>query len=250
MSTAAIPVHVALVDTTGTISSALLAEVAGALNEQIQADVAPVWKVAATVGAYPEAPTGTWRIELHQTIPEKGAAGIHLDENGQPYSLIALADGQWTVSASHELIEMLIDPFASRLHTAHLLADWAGPAAPARVRYLMEPCDPCEEVTYEVGGVPVSDFVSPSYYRSAAGADAAYSHTGAVTQPLEILEGGYISFFDTNPASELIYQRFVKNGRNEDIAQGPDDQAKREATLLALRVLADRRALAHRRAHR
>jgi len=51
MSTAAIPVHVALVDDTGTIDAAQLAEVAGALNEQVQADVAPAWKLAASVGA-------------------------------------------------------------------------------------------------------------------------------------------------------------------------------------------------------
>src|ERR1700761_8725772 len=164
MSTAAIPVHVALVDTTETITAAELAEVAGALNEQVQADIAPAWKIAATVGAYPQPPQGTWRIELHETIEVEGAAGFHADDRGQPYAKVALSDGDWTVTASHELLEMLIDPFGSRLHTAPAMS--GGKGGSPRVKYLMEAGDPCEEIHYEVGGVSMSDFVLPSFYRS------------------------------------------------------------------------------------
>lgn len=213
MSTSAIPVHVALVDMSGKISASELAEVAGALNEQVQADFAPAWKVAATVGAYPTAPAGTWRIELHDTIDAPGAAGYHADEHGQPYATLALSAGDWTVTASHELMEMLADPFGSRLHAAAALSGWKGDSA--RVRYLMEPGDPCEEVHYQVGGVAVSDFVLPSFYRSTPrGSLAGYSHSGAVTQPLEILDGGYISFVD--PATGGMWQRFVVKGKNVD----------------------------------
>jgi hypothetical protein len=213
MSTAAIPVHVALVDATGTIDAAQLAEVAGALNEQVQADVAPVWKVAASVGAYPEPPAGTWRVELKAGTGDEEAAGYHADEHGQPYAIVGLDDGNWTVTASHELIEMLVDPFGSRLHTAVALPNWEGTSP--RVRYLMEPGDPCEVKSYQVGGVPLSDFVLPSYYRTPASeADGKYSHTGAVTKPLEILEGGYISFFD--PETGRGWQRFVMRGEMHD----------------------------------
>jgi hypothetical protein len=229
---------------TDTVSASKLAEVAGALNEQIQADVAPAWKLAATVGAYPEPPPGTWRIELHDTIPEEGAAGIHLDEHGQPYSLVAMADGDWTVTTSHELIEMLVDPFASRLHTAKLLAGWSGPAAPARVHYLLEPGDPPETISYQVGGVAVSDFVLPSFYRSTGrGSDAVYSHTGAVKNPLEVLDGGYISFF----GPDKLYQRFVKGGQDEDVAVQLE-AAGSEGRRLSLRETADRHAEARRNA--
>jgi hypothetical protein len=208
MSTTAIPVHVALVDATGTIDAAQLAEVAGALNEQVQADVAPVWKVAASVGAYPKPPAGTWRVELKPGTGDEEAAGYHADEHGQPYAIVGLDDGNWTVTASHELIEMLVDPFGSRLHTAIALPGWAEAKASSRVRYLMEPGDPCEDTSYQVGGVPLSDFVLPSYYRTPASeAKGKYSHTGAVTKPLEILEGGYISFFD--PKTGRGWQRFV-----------------------------------------
>jgi hypothetical protein len=210
MSTPAVPVHVALVDMSGTIAAPELAEVAGALNEQVQADIAPAWKIAATVGAYPSAPQGTWRIELHEKIDQKGAAGYHTNDLGQPYAKVALSAGDWTVTASHELVEMLVDPFGSRLHTAAALKGWQGSST--RVWYLWEPGDPVEEVQYPVGGVPMSDFVLPAFYRSAPrGSLAAYSHTGAATEPLQILEGGYISFID--PATEKAWQRFVHNGQ-------------------------------------
>jgi hypothetical protein len=241
VSTAAIPVHVALIDMSATISATELAEVAGALNEQVQADVAPAWKVAASVGAYPEAPVGTWRIELHDTIDQPGAAGYHADEQGQPYAKVALADGEWTVSASHELIEMIVDPFGSRLHSARLLAGWSGPELPSRVRYLMEPGDPCERITYEVGGVLVTDFVLPHFYRSSGAiSDAGYSHTGAVKAPLEILDGGYISFFDSH--SGRAFQRFVTNGQNEDVELPPEG-------AMHLREYCDNHARAYRLAH-
>lgn len=238
MSTTAIPVHVALVDMSGTIAASELAEVAGALNEQVQADIAPAWKVAATVGAYPSAPQGTWRMELHETIEVEGAAGFHSDNLGQPYAQIALSDGNWTVTASHELVEMLVDPFGSRLHTAAALKGWKGTSP--RLRYLWEPGDPVEEIQYEVGGVPMSDFVLPSFYRSSPrGSLAAYSHTGAATEPLQILEGGYISFID--PESDAMWQRFVHDGEVVDKELEPP-----QGRILNLREFFDEQARAYR----
>jgi hypothetical protein len=213
MSTAAIPVHVALVDLSGTIDASELAQVAGALNEQVQADFTPHWKVAATVGAYPSVPEGTWRIELQDGLDEPGAAGYHSDKHRQPFAKVDLSAGDWTVTASHELLEMLGDPWGSRLHTAAALQDWEGQSK--RVRYLVELCDPCERITYQVGGVTVSDFLLPAFYRSSKrGWTSGYSQTGALTEPLEILDGGYISFLD--PQTGSWWQRFVVNGEVRD----------------------------------
>jgi hypothetical protein len=231
MSTAAIPVHIALVDTTDTVRPADLARVAGALNEQVQADFAPIWKVSATVGAYPAAPPGTWRISLLPSIRDAG--GFHLDKNNQPYAEVALTEDPWSVAASHELLEMLADPWGSRLHTAAALPNWQG--SRSRLRYLVEVCDPCERTTYTVGGVEVSDFLLPAFYRSSSLA-TAYSRTGAITEPLQILEGGYISFID--PESQEWWQRFVVNG---EVIDRPIEAS---SASLALREQADASARA------
>jgi hypothetical protein len=219
MSTAAIPVHVALVDTTGTIPALDLAEVAGALNEQVQADFAPRWRVAATVGAYPSAPPGTWRIDLVHSTGQAGSLGFHADANHQPFAKVAVDIGQWTVTASHELLEMLGDPWGNRLHGARALPGWQGTSP--RVRYLLELCDPCEAFTYQVGGVELSDFLLPAFYRSSTHATPGYSHTGALTEPLQIADGGYISFID--PADGHVWQRFVRDGQVSDRDWGVQD---------------------------
>ena len=216
----AIPVHVALVDASATIDAADLAEVAGALNEQVQADFAPAWHVAATVGAYPAAPPHTWRIELRTELEGAGGAlGYHADSHHQPYALVDVDAGDWTVTASHELLEMLGDPWGSRLHGAKALPGWEGTSP--RVRYLVELCDPCERFSYEVGGVAVSDFLLPSFYRSTARGTSRYSFLGKLTTPLEVADGGYISFLD--PADGHLWQRFVSGGQVTDKDWGPQE---------------------------
>lgn len=219
MSTAAIPVHIALVDSTGTVSASDLADVAGALNEQVQADFAPRWHVSASVGAYPSAPDGTWRIELVRDTGAAGTLGYHADANHQPFAKVDIDDGVWTVTASHELLEMLGDPWGNRLHGAAALPGWQGTSP--RVRYLVELCDPCEKFTYQVGGVEVSDFLLPTFYRSARSPVAGYSHTGNLTEPLQVAEGGYISFID--PADHHVWQRFVRDGQVSDRDWGVQD---------------------------
>jgi hypothetical protein len=211
--TYAIPVHVALVDASGTIAAAELAEVAGALNEQVQADFTPAWQVAATVGAYPSAPPDTWRIELRKELPIAGGAfGYHADANHQPFSLVDVDAGQWTVTASHELLEMLGDPWGNRYHGAKAPPEWDGTSP--RVRYLVEVCDPCGHTNYEVGGVALSDFLLPSFYRSSDRGTSRCSFLGTLSAPLEVAEGGYLAFVD--PADQHVWQRFVRDGQVHD----------------------------------
>ncbi len=88
--TSALPVHVALVDETGTIDPTELAKVAGALNEQVLRDFAPVWNVRASVGAYPQAPANTWAIQVRRSLDEPGALGFHDTDNNQPVSYVML----------------------------------------------------------------------------------------------------------------------------------------------------------------
>lgn len=219
MTSKAIPVHVALVDKTGTIEQAMLAEVAGALNEQIQADFAPVWHVAATVGAYPSAPAGTWAVLIERKLDQPGALGYHTDEHNQPVAYVELT-ADWPVTVSHETLEMLADPFGSRMHRARLPEGIGADGEFKRfglaqehsyVHYLLEVCDPPEAKSYEVGGVPVSSFLLPPWYRSTPVAQAnAYDHAGACSAPRQVADGGYVSF--GNLSSGEWFQVFNEGG--------------------------------------
>lgn len=225
MSTLAMPVHVALVDETGTIGVSNLADVAAALNAQIQRDFAPVWKVAATVGAYPKAPVHTWAIYLRNDIGDPGALGYHDSEHHQPYSLVDADAGDWTITASHELLEMLADPWGNRMHTA-LSPEGVGNRR--KVRYLLEVCDPPEAHSYEIGGVEVSDFLFPQWYRTVDRAGVTYDFTGALLWPRSVDRGGYVSY--CNPDGEW-FQAFNRNGVISERSIGRFGRMGREGSL-------------------
>lgn len=200
MSTA-IPVHVALIADPKMIDPDELAKVAGALNEQVQADFAPVWHVRATVGAYATGGGyGTWNVQVLDHIDEPGALGYHADKHNVPYAVVQ-HDSDWAITASHEVLEMLGDPFGNRMHAArlpegveHNHSTFGLKHDSSRVYYLLEVCDPCEAGSYEVGDVELSDFLLPSWYRTTPTPAAAYSHVGTCVDPREVALGGYVSF--------------------------------------------------------
>jgi hypothetical protein len=109
-------------------------------------------------------------------------------------------DDSWTIDASHETIEMLIDPYGNRMHSAQAIEIQNGKivSGTGQFNYLVEGCDPCEanDYGYTIQGVVVSDFITPHFYDPVTSPGTRYSFTGAVTAPRQILPGGYISFVD------------------------------------------------------
>lgn len=243
--TSAIPVHVALVDQTGKIDPHELATVAGALNSQVQNDFVPIWSVAATVGAYPTAPANTWAIIVQTKLDQPGALGYHTDNNNQPISYVEYTP-DYSVTVSHELLEMLADPYGSRVTSALCpqdtnYSDFGLQSAQDPVSYLVEVSDPCESKSYLIGGVDVSDFLLPGWYRSAPGPGVSYSHTGFLTSPREVADGGYASFSNHN---NEWWQVFNTNGQLAVSDLGSYDKA----SYGALREWIDEKAQEYRSA--
>lgn len=195
--------QVALVSEVGEISPSELNRVAAALQKQVARDFAPIWEVQATVDAFAtleDVPLGYWPMIVKKDIGFRGAAGIHLDKDGQPFALIEHSN-RWALTASHEALEMLADPFGNRLIAGPSLHPSQG-----RVEYLVEVCDPSEamEFGYTVNGVLLSDFYTPAFFDPVANAGVRYSFTGAITSPRQVLAGGYISWHD--PVSDHWWQ--------------------------------------------
>ena len=197
-------IQVGLVDTTGKLNKQLVQSVAAALNIQVIRDLPQFWSVKATVMHLPDPkkiPAGVWPVNLVPKLPP-GEGGVHLDKNNQPYSLvIANPDSdEWTIDASHETLEMLVDPQGSRLHSSHAIGIVGGKIedTAGQFNYLVEACDPCEadQYAYSVNGVALSDFITPHFYDPLKTPGTRYSFTGAIKAPRQILPGGYISFID------------------------------------------------------
>jgi hypothetical protein len=199
-----------------------LARVAAALQRQATRDFAPIWhQEAATVDAFPrleDVPVGYWPLIVVADV--KGAAGVHLDDKGQPFALIEMSDS-WSLTASHETLEMLADPWGNRLVPGRSIKPNQG-----RVEYLVEVCDPSEaaEFAYTVNDILVSDFYTPRFFDPVQTETTRYSFTGAITKPRQVLRGGYLSWHE--PTSDHWWQQvwFAQRKQYRDL--GVFDAAK------------------------
>jgi hypothetical protein len=208
-------IQVGLVDKTKEIDPELMQSVAAALNIQVNRDVAPIWNVQATVSYVQNAskiPAGVWPVFLVKSLPP-GEGGFHTDQHNQPYSKVIASpeSDEWTIDASHETIEMLVDPSGNRLQNAIAVQLQGNNEvnAAGEFAYLVEACDPCEgdQYAYSIQGVAVSDFLTPHFYDAAVTPGTRYSFTGAIPAPRQVLPAGYITWVnqETNEAMQIQY---------------------------------------------
>lgn len=195
--------QVALVSQSANVSMNQLSALSAALQKQVLRDFGPLWDIQASVDVFPDLhiPLGHWPIIVMDDIHTPGAGGFHSDRNHQPFALVQW-DPNWTVSASHECLEMLADPFGNTLRTGPSVDPTQG-----QVQYLLEVCDPCEdlEFAYSIDGVIVSDFYTPHYFDLEQVAGVRYDQQGKITKPRDVLINGYLSWH--NPVDNHWYQK-------------------------------------------
>ena len=246
--------HVALVSLTRDIPTRLLLQAAAAIQKQLTRDFAPYWGLRVTVDAFEDlesVPSDYHPVVLfaasHDLVGtleyavgeertadivddvERGTlTGLHMNSfTRQPFALVE-ANDTWSVTLSHETLEMVSDPFGNRLIAA------AHPFDPRRrVRYLLEVCDPCQAIWYPVNGVPVSDFICPRYFDPVFPDRDRYSFTGSIERTLQILEGGYLSWID--PGDSALYQL----GAGETVETQVADLDDLKRSTAALRTIVD-----------
>ncbi len=190
-----------------------LLKVSAALQKQASRDLAPIWEISATVDPFAkleDVPLGYWPLIVMDDIGVD-AAGVHEDKDGQPFALISASTtlDDWSLTASHEMIEMLVDPFGNRLVASDSPMDGQG-----RISVLVEVCDPSEsaENAYTANGILVSDFYTPNYLDPVVASGVRYSYTGAITEPRQVLHGGYLSWVELDGQS-LVAGNMVRRER-------------------------------------
>lgn len=187
--------NIALVAMTRKISAKDLSRAETAFSKRLRNDFYPIWQVSAVIQAYPkmrDVPKGAWSVIVRDKLDAPEALSYHTEKNGTPFAAILYGQG-WEFLASHDLIEMLIDPHGNRL------AKGPSPRPGDRhdVSFLVEVCDPCasEKNGYDIDGIRVADFCTPQYY-DAKSSGERYSFTKAISKPFEVLKGGYLSWTD------------------------------------------------------
>lgn len=217
-----IPSHIALVSETDAISMPELTRVAAALQKQITRDFTPLWNIQGTVDAFnrlEDVPLGYWPVIVRSNVPDH-ALGFHLDEQGQPFAIVQHSHS-WSLSASHEILEMLADPYGNRLVSGPSLKRDHG-----RVQYLLGICDPCQgaDFSYTVNDILVSDFVTPSYYEPTRANGERYSYTGAIQEPRQVLPGGYITWYNASDSHWWQFRHLGVDGGFVDLSSSQQHQ--------------------------
>jgi hypothetical protein len=172
-----------------------------ALQAYISQHVAPVWGTTAQLVKTMDYVAGAWALVFLDDADAPGALAYHdLTPDGLPQAKVfvrTLLAANETVSgaASHELVEMLVDPGLNLLSS--------GPDV--GTAYAYESADPVEELHFAVNGLPMSDFVYPSYFEAFhAPSSLLFDHLGCVRRPFEILPGGYQSVFKDGQWTEFF----------------------------------------------
>jgi hypothetical protein len=190
---------VAIQNNSTVVPDSQMPAVIAALQRQVSNEFAAAWNVDAKlilIARGEPMPAGAAQLLILDDSTQADALGFHeTTSEGLPigycFAKSTMQDGgQWTVTASHELLELLADP---DINLTVLVPQNRGGYLAA-----YEVCDAVEDVNYTIDGIAVSDFVLPSYFESQAIDGAApkgpFDHVGKLAEPLPaMLPGGYLS---------------------------------------------------------
>jgi len=192
--------QISVINESTVLTDADVTPVVAALQQQVTNDFRPIWGIDAELKFIPQgtaAPSGTWQLVILDDSDQAGALGYHdLTPDGLPLGKIFAASDlkagtSWSVTASHELLEMLADPNIN-------LTVFVQDANTTGTLYAYEVCDACEDdgFAYQINSVLVSDFVYPSWFENfRAEGSTQFDHGNKIKNPLELLTGGYIGVF-------------------------------------------------------
>ena len=218
--------------TSGKVSDEELQVAIRAINRQIAHDFEPYWSVSAALrleGRSTETPDkmqlqdmrGDSVLYLWDRVDVEDALGYHDTNNrGIPFGFVFTElskklGEKWTVTLSHEALELIADP------EVNLLVSGPHPADPKKsVFHWYEMCDAVQAESYKVDGVDVSNFLLPLYFTGEDEFEGRNDFLGRrykkkALRSFGINPGGYIGFF--NPQS----------GEHETYALSGDEVAKK-----------------------
>jgi hypothetical protein len=171
-----------------------------ALQKFVNDKFAPIWGTHATLKKASQFIPGGWAMVFLDDADVQNALGYHdLTPDGLPLSKIfvstILDDGQKvSVTACHELAEMLVDPAINL---------WA--EGPSGTLYAYEMSDAVEEEEFDIDGIAMSDFVFPAYFEAfRAPGSTQFDFLKKINRPFQILSGGYSLVRDGGTVKQIF----------------------------------------------
>jgi len=237
--------------TNGQLSDEQVQGAIRAINRQIKEDFEPYWSLGATLrlegktGPKPKPQEsadlrGDAILYLWDKTNVPNALGYHERNNSViPFGFVftelsAQLGENWTVTLSHEALDLIADP------EVNLLVMGPHPStANLDVFHWYEMCDAVQAEIYKIDDIEVSNFVLPLYF---TGGDEVggrndflgRGHDGKTLKSFSVNPGCYIGFF--NP----------QTGEHETFSRKADKEAE-ERMKIKLQAKAARRAIRYQR---
>ncbi len=201
------------------LSDADVQQAVRAINRQLAEDFEPHWQFGARLrldASFERTKDGGEKALVREMPQRRGDAVVYLvdgssvadaegyhDRNGGdvPCGFVSLdacreCNDPWQMTLSHEVLELVGDPMANLMvqgphpHERHKL-----------VFHTFELCDPVQADSYEIDGVPVSNFVLPAWFTrgDAVGGRNDFIGRRRDRAPLEsfrMAPGGYLCYWD------------------------------------------------------
>jgi hypothetical protein len=166
---------------------------------------ARVWGTPAKIIPATEIPSGCWWM-LFLEEPDADAQtardlGYHdLTPDGLPLSKVFVkttrdAGQKVSVTASHELAEMLVDP--------GMQLGAIGPDGQTWYAYEVADAVEGEEIP-EFPNIPMSNFVYPAWFEAFRAPGSKFDHKGTCTKPFELRPGGYMPVFKNGHWTRIL----------------------------------------------
>lgn len=160
-----------------------------AFQTAVTRDFAPVWGVNVVLTTDPTAQaTAQMVVNVEDWSTVFGALGYHDVIGGRPTSRVFAAEGaafneSWQLTFTHELFEMLADPWINHF------AIWNNRT------WLVEVADQVESgfYAYTINGVVISDFVTPRWYNAKL--RGPFDFTRHLKRAGQIGRHGYASYW-------------------------------------------------------
>jgi hypothetical protein len=179
---------IAIIDQTASITATIMEQVRAAMAIQVNSHFNQYYGISAVIEVHNSLPSGYWPIFIRKQLSVSGVNGFHYFAQNTPYAEV-LYNADWTYTLSHELLEMLYNPYGLEFEN---YTDAGGQT----VDYVAEVADATNGKGYKINGVMVSNFITPNYWDLFTSSTVKYDYMGLLTAPRQLADGGYMSFRD------------------------------------------------------
>ena len=164
------------------------AALVAAMQVYVDKHVAPVWGTPAKLVRGKDLKEGKWGMVFVDHANHAHSLARHdLTPDGLPMARVfvktTLANKNLvSVAATHELVEMLVDPSVNLVTTRKR----------SKLIYQYESADPVEDLHFKVEGIPMTNFIYPTWFEEFhKPGSVKFDHLGVLKMPFEIHAGGY-----------------------------------------------------------